>query len=161
MADRLARSARDIAERRSTVYPPPYDQTTKGRGKRALGNVFGLDQFGVNLTTLDPGAATALLHAHSAEDEFVYVLEGTPTLRTKRDGEAAEEQLMPGDCVGFKAGEGTAHALVNLTDAPVIILEVGSRRIDEDYATYPDADLAVVPDGSGQRRIIRKDGTPI
>jgi uncharacterized cupin superfamily protein len=161
MANRLSRPAKDAAERRSTVYPPPYDATTKGRGKRALGNLFGLDQFGVNLTTLDPGAATALLHAHSAEDEFVYVLEGTPTLRTKRVGVESEELLAPGDCVGFKAGEGTAHAIVNLSDAPAVILEVGSRRIDEDHAFYPDADLAVVPDGSGKRRFTRKDGTAV
>lgn len=161
MAKRLSHPAKEVAERRSTVYPPPYDETTKGRGKRALGNLFGLDQFGVNLTTLDPGAATALLHAHSAEDEFVYVLEGTPTLRTKRDDVASEELLSPGDCIGFKAGDSVAHAIVNLTDAPAVLLEVGSRRIDEDHAFYPDADLAVVPDGSGNRRLVRKDGTSV
>jgi uncharacterized cupin superfamily protein len=156
MPRRLAKRVDDLPEQRSTIYPPPYDAATLGRGKRKLGDLFDLDQFGVNVTTLDPGAATALLHAHSAEDEFIYVLEGTPTLCTKRDGVNAEEMLAPGDFFGFKAGEGTAHAVVNLSDAPATILEIGSRRVDEDWVTYPDADLAIAPNGTGKRNFVLK-----
>jgi uncharacterized cupin superfamily protein len=154
MANRIAKNIADTPELRSTIYPPPYDAATLGRGKRKLGDVFGIDQFGVNFTTLDPGAATALLHAHSAEDELIYVLDGTPTLRTKRDGITSEDVLAPGDYVGFKAGEGTAHAMVNLSDASATILEVGSRRIDEDIVVYPDADLAIEPNGTGKRNFV-------
>jgi uncharacterized cupin superfamily protein len=156
MTKRIAKRADSLPEQRSTIYPPPYDVATLGRGKRKLGDLFDLDQFGVNVTTLDPGAATALLHAHSAEDEFIYVLEGTPTLRTRSDGVTAEELLTPGDFFGFKAGEGTAHAVVNLSDAPASILEIGTRRIDEDHVTYPDADLAIEPNGTGKRNFVLK-----
>jgi uncharacterized cupin superfamily protein len=69
----------DIAKatvRTKGVYPEPWCAITEGREKAALGDVVGLTQFGVNLTHLKPGAASALRHWHEAEDEFVYVLEG-------------------------------------------------------------------------------------
>jgi uncharacterized cupin superfamily protein len=46
----------------------------------SLGNEFGLQNFGVNLTQLEPGSVAALLHSHTKQDEFIYVLEGAPTL---------------------------------------------------------------------------------
>ena len=73
----------DIAKamvRTKGVYPEPWRAITEGREKTALGDVVGLTQFGVNLTRLKPGAASALRHWHEAEDEFVYVLEGEITL---------------------------------------------------------------------------------
>ena len=76
-----------------------------GRGKRALGELFGLTNFGVNLTRLAPGGQSALRHAHGKQDEFVYILEGEPTLVTN----AGETPLKPGMCAGFKAGTGDAH----------------------------------------------------
>ena len=69
----------DIAKamvRTKGVYPEPWRAVTEGREKAALGDVAGLSQFGVNLTRLKPGAASALRHWHEAEDEFVYVLGG-------------------------------------------------------------------------------------
>ena len=68
----------DIAKatvRTKGVYPEPWRAIAEGREKAALGDVVGLTQFGVNLTRLKPGAASALRHWHEAEDEFVYVLE--------------------------------------------------------------------------------------
>ncbi len=84
-------------------------RSTDGREKAALGNVAGLTQFGVNLTRLKPGAASALRHWHEQEDEFVYVLEGELVL-IEDDGETV---LRPGDCAGFKAGAPNGHQLVN------------------------------------------------
>jgi uncharacterized cupin superfamily protein len=69
----------DIAKamvRTKGVYPEPWRAITEGREKTGLGDVVGLTQFGVNLTRLKPGAASALRHWHEAEDEFIYVLEG-------------------------------------------------------------------------------------
>jgi hypothetical protein len=66
--------------RTESRYPDPWRAITEGREKAALGDVVGLTQFGVNLTRLKPGAASALRHWHEAEDEFVYVLEGEITL---------------------------------------------------------------------------------
>ena len=157
MGKRHSIRARDIEARTKTIYPAEFASVTEGRAKRALGNAFGLDQFGVNLTDLAPGAASALKHWHTAEDEFVYVLAGEPTLLI---GDS-EETLRPGDCIGFRAGVETGHAIVNRTSETVTILEVGSRRMDVDHGTYPEHDLAVEPDGQGGRRFTRKDGSAV
>lgn len=138
----------------TTAYPEPFRALCDGRAKRALGNVFGLDQFGVNLTELAPGAATAQRHWHAREDEFVYVLAGIATLVT----EAGETELHPGECAGFKAGRADGHMIVNRGREPVRLLEIGSRLADED-ADYPDIDLRMEKRG-GTMRFLHKDGTP-
>jgi uncharacterized cupin superfamily protein len=156
MSSRKARRAAEAEPRIGSTYPEPLRPRVQGRIKRALGDLFGLDQFGLNLTELPPGAFSALRHWHSHEDEFVYVLEGEVTLIT----DAGEEVLRPGDCVGFKAGVADGHHLTNRTNGPVRYLEVGSRRLDADRVVYPDDDLEARPDGSGRRRMVHKDGTP-
>jgi uncharacterized cupin superfamily protein len=125
-----------------------------GRDKRPLGDLFGLTNFGVNITRLAPGGSSALRHAHTKQDEFVYILEGRPTLVT----DAGRRALNPSMCAGFKAGTGDAHCLVNETDADVVYLEIGDRAAG-DAVEYPDDDLAVVTI-DGQRRMAHKDGTP-
>ena len=139
----------------TTAYPPEYRAAFEGRSKRALGNALGLTQFGVNHTTLAPGAASALRHWHVAEDEFVYVLEGELTLVM----EGGEHVLRSGEAAGFPAGLADGHQLVNRSDAPATYLEIGSR-FDEDEAHYPDVDLHVVKRG-GIYHFTRKDGTPV
>ena len=156
MTMRKARRAADVEPRTGSSYPEELRARVAGRAKRALGDLFGLDQFGVNLTELASGACSALRHWHSHEDEFVYVLEGDITLVT----DAGEEVLRPGDVVGFKAGVADGHYLVNRTARAVRYIEVGSRRVDIDRVVYPDDDLEVRPDGSNRRRMTRKDGTP-
>ena len=138
-----------------SVYPPPLAERTRGRLKRPLGDPFGLKNFGVNHTRLAPGAWSALRHRHSRQDELVYILEGHPTLVT--DG--GEQTLSPGMCVGFKAGDGNAHHLINRTQTDVALLEVGDRTAGDEVA-YPDDDLNVVMDANGQRIVLHKDGTP-
>ena len=108
---------------RQNVYPEPFARVVEGRLKRPLGDVFGLQNFGVNWTRLEPGAATALRHHHSKQDEFVFVLEGDPTLIT----DAGEFLLGAGTCAGFRAGDGNAHQVVNRSAQPVVLLEVGDR----------------------------------
>ncbi len=117
-------------------YPEPFASRMAGREKRALGDMFGLANFGVNLTQLLPGASSALRHAHSKQDEFIYILHGYPVLIT----DAGEAQLSPGMCAGFPAGTGNAHRLINRTSEAVSYLEVGDRS-PGDTAIYPDDDL--------------------
>lgn len=137
-----------------SLYPEPFASRVAGRTKRQLGDAFGLRNFGVNLTHLPPGAISALRHSHSRQDEFVYVLEGTPTLVTER----GETLLGPGDCAGFPAGAGGGHHLVNRSQADAVYLEVGDRSAG-DAVTYPDDDLeAHFTDGGW--RFTRKDGSP-
>ena len=108
----------------------------------------------MNLTTLKPGAVSALRHAHTKQDEFVYILEGRPTLVT----DAGRTALKPGMCAGFKGGTGDAHHLVNETTEDVVYLEIGDRT-PGDSATYPDDDIAAVAVDAGWR-FVHKDGTP-
>lgn len=138
-----------------SVYPEPFASRMDGRLKRPLGTPFGLTNFGVNLTRLAPGACSALRHAHSRQDEFIYILEGEPTLIT----DAGETPLRPGMCAGFPAGRDDAHHLVNRSARDVVYLEVGDRTAD-DTVTYPDDDLVAVLDDDGTWRFTHKDGTP-
>jgi uncharacterized cupin superfamily protein len=154
MAERKARTADAAEPRTASLYPDPFNARIRGRVRRRLGDLFGLDQFGVNLTELAPGAMSALRHWHSDEDEFVYVLEGEVVLVT----DAGEEVLRPGEFVGFKAGTPDGHHFVNRSERPVRFFEVGSRRPNTDRVDYPDEDLAVRPDGTGRRRFFHKDG---
>jgi uncharacterized cupin superfamily protein len=156
MAERKARRAADVEASTTSNYPDMFKARLGRRIKRKLGDQFGLDQFGVNLTELRPGAASALRHWHSDEDEFVYILEGEATLVT----DAGDEVLRAGDCMGFKAGIRDGHHLVNRSARPVRYLELGSRRPGSDEVFYPDDDIEVRPDGAAKRRFFRKDGTP-
>jgi len=140
---------------KTSNYPEPYASRVQGREKRPLGNLFGLSNFGVNQTRLAPGCISALRHAHSRQDEFIYVLEGHPILITDQ-GETA---LAPGSCAGFKAGSGDAHQLVNRTVQDVVYLEIGDRT-PGDAVIYPDDDLMAVLDDDGGWRFAHKDGTP-
>lgn len=152
----VALVAAEVEPRKSkSAYPESFVSRLGDRMKRPLGDRFGLTIFGVNLTTLPPGAMSALRHAHTSQDEFIYVLEGTPTLIT----DAGETMLKPGMCAGFKAGTGDAHHLVNRSESDVVYLEVGDRTLG-DGAHYPDDDIVAVKTSDGTRKFTRKDGTP-
>ncbi len=134
-------------------YPEPFASRMRGREKRPLGDLFGLTNFGVNLTRLVPGGVSALRHAHSKQDEFVYILAGRPTLHT----DEGKMVLAPGMCAGFKAGTGDGHCLINETNEDVVYLEAGDRTLG-DEGTYPDDDLkAEFVDGKW--RYAHKDGS--
>jgi uncharacterized cupin superfamily protein len=139
---------------RPSIYPAPFAARMAGRSKRPLGEAFGLGNFGVNLTTLAPGAVSALRHAHALQDEFVYVLAGALTLVT----DAGATTLHAGMCAGFRAGSGDAHHLRNDGAAPATYLEVGDRT-QGDRAVYPDDDLVAVA-GPGGWVFRHKDGSP-
>jgi uncharacterized cupin superfamily protein len=139
---------------KATSYPEPFASRVAGREKRPLGDVFGLTNFGVNLTRLAPNAVSSIRHAHARQDEFVYILEGHPTLHT----DEGRTRLAPGMCAGFKAGTGNAHHLLNETSEDVVYLEVGDRT-PGDAGTYPDDDLQVVR-VDGKWHYAHKDGTP-
>jgi uncharacterized cupin superfamily protein len=151
----IAIVAADAAPRtKPSNYPEPFFSRMGRREKRPLGDVFGLKNFGVNLTRLAPGGESALLHRHSRQDEFVYILEDTPTLVTDR-GEAV---LSPGMCAGFPAA-GLAHHLVNRTDRDVVYLEIGDRTPGDEGA-YPSDDIQAKLGPSGTWQFTHKDGRP-
>jgi uncharacterized cupin superfamily protein len=151
----IALDAAEVPPRATrSVYPEPFASAMGGRVKRILGDAFGLSAFGVNLTQLQPGGVSSMRHAHSRQDEFVYILQGCPTLHT----DAGMTPLRPGMCAGFRGGSGDAHRLLNQTDELVVYLEVGDRA-PGDAATYPDDDLEARHTG-GHWRFFHKNGDP-
>jgi uncharacterized cupin superfamily protein len=147
--------ALDAAPRtKPSNYPEPFRSAMAGRVKRQLGDLFGLTNFGVNLTVIEPDASSALRHAHSKQDEFIYVVSGSLILETNE----GRTELHAGMCAGFKAGTGNAHRLVNESSAPATYLEIGDRTAD-DSVTYPDDDLeARFIDGAW--KFFHKDSAP-
>ena len=140
--------------RTATVYPGKLADHCKGRSKVALGDLGGLDQFGVNLTRLAPGAGSAHKHWHLKEDELIYMLEGEAVL-VEDDGETV---LKAGDAAAFKAGAPNGHMMVNRSGADAVFLEVGTRSMDEDVTyTDPDVDMKVIKE-NGAWKISRKNG---
>ena len=134
-------------------YPAPFDLACAARARQRLGDAAGLTDFGVNLMRLPPGAWSSQRHWHSAEDEFVFIVDGEVVLVT----DAGEEFLRSGDCAGFKAGVKDGHHLQNRSERDAILLEVGSRRVAEDEGEYSDIDMRFLKNDEGYAH---RDGTP-
>jgi uncharacterized cupin superfamily protein len=132
-------------------YPAPFDKPCAARARQRLGESAGLSDFGVNLLRLPPGSWSSQRHWHMAEDEFVFVVEGEVVLIT----DCGEETLRAGDSAGFKAGVKDGHHLQNRSTRDAVVLEVGSRK-EEDEGEYSDIDMRFVRSGG----FTRKDGTP-
>ena len=156
MGDRMiAIAALDLPARHGTDYPAPHDIPCRERVRRALGDVFGLVQFGVNLLELAPGAWSSQRHWHERQDELVYVLEGEATLVT----DEGETTLSAGMVAGFPAGSGNGHHIVNRSNDVVRLLEVGTRTTEE-TAHYSDIDMMYREDADAEG-YFTKDGRPL
>lgn len=143
-----------VEPRLGSGYPPPFNEAVARREKRALGDPLGLANFGVNLVTLPPGTASSQRHWHTAQDEFVYVVQGEIVLVT----DAGEQVLRPGMAAGFPAGRADGHHLINRTGADALYLEVGDRTAG-DAVDYPDIDMKGETRG-GMWTYVHRDGTP-
>ena len=143
---------KSLPERKGSNYPAPFHLKAGERVRQRLGDAGGLSDFGVNLMRLPPGAWSSQRHWHSAEDEFVYVLEGEVVLVTDK----GEETMKKGDCAAFVKGAADGHHLINKSNGMAVLLEVGSRS-DTDVCTYSDIDMTV---DSRDNVYTHKDGTP-
>jgi uncharacterized cupin superfamily protein len=131
-------------------YPGPFAEPCSAQSCQRLARFAGLTQFGVNLTTMEPGAWSSQRHWHSHEDEFVWVLDGELTLVT----DAGEEVLRAGDCAAFRRGDPDGHHLINKSGRPAQVLEIGTTD-PQDRCVYPDIDMIADAVGYAHR-----DGTP-
>jgi len=138
----------------ATGYPPPHNKAVEGRSRKRLARAAGLSQFGVNVCTLKPGAASSQRHWHEHEDELVYVLEGEVVLR-EDDGETV---LKPGEAAAWKAGVANGHCIINRSNRDAVFIEVGSRAPTE-RAHYSEIDMKVERDERGFR-YTKKNGQP-
>lgn len=155
MAEPLGFDPLTLPESNATSYPEPYRAANQQRWNRRLGDHAKLTNFGVNLTRIVPGGQSSHRHAHSRQDEFIYVLQGEVELET----DTSVEVLRPGMCAGFPAGTGIAHRFVNRSDEEVFLLVIGDRTSGDDIS-YPDIDMhgRMGPDGS--YTFTHKNGTP-
>jgi uncharacterized cupin superfamily protein len=144
----------EVPESNATGYPEPYRAANLKRHNRRLGDHAGLTNFGVNLTRIEPGGQSSHRHAHSTQDEFIYVLEGEVMLETNTGAHV----LHAGACAGFPCNTGDAHRFVNHSSADVVLLVVGDRS-GGDEVTYPDVDMHGQLGDDGRFRFTRKDGS--
>jgi uncharacterized cupin superfamily protein len=145
-----------VSESNFTSYPEPHRAVNSTRYNRRLADHAGLKNFGVNLTRIIPGGQSSFRHAHSRQDEFIYVLQGEVVLETN-DG---EQVLRRGMCAGFPAGTGDAHRFVNRTAGDVTLLVIGDRTPDDEIS-YPDVDMHAVLAPDGVYRFSTKSGEPL
>ncbi|WP_407168374.1 cupin domain-containing protein [Bradyrhizobium sp. ORS 111] len=146
----------EVRESNYTSYPPLHRAVNQTRYNRRLGDHAGLTNFGVTLTRIIPGGQSSYRHAHSRQDEFVYVLEGEVVMETN----AGAQVLTAGMCAGFPAGCGDAHRFVNRTDKDVKLLVVGDRTAGDEIS-YPDVDMHAVLGADGAYKFTTKKGEPL
>lgn len=145
-----------VAESNFTIIPEPHRSINQKRYNRRLGDYAGLRNFGVNLTRIVPGGQSSYRHAHSRQDEFIFVLAGEVVLET----DAGAQALRPGMCAGFPAGTGDAHRFVNRSAGDVLLLVVGDRTPDDEI-TYPEVDMHARLGRDGQYHFTTKSGDPL
>ena len=111
-----------------------YDHHDETMGHNApFGRFFGLARIGIHHERLLPGRRTSFPHAERTEEEFVYVISGTPDVWL--DG--VLHRLGPGDGVGFPAGTGLAHSFINNSEAEVELLVIGDKSRADNQIIYP------------------------
>jgi uncharacterized cupin superfamily protein len=145
----------DVVESNYTSYPEPFRAENQKRWNRRIGDHAGMRSFGVNLSRIVPGGQSSHRHAHSKQDEFVYVLEGEVVLQTN----SGTQTLTTGMCAGFPAGTGDAHRFVNETSQDAVLLVIGDRTADDEIS-YPDIDMRGKLGADGKYLFTRNNGTP-
>jgi uncharacterized cupin superfamily protein len=94
---------------------------------------------GVAIEELPAGMQTAPAHYHFLEEEHLYLLEGTLTLRLG----AERHRMNPGDYVCFPAGQKAGHTLLNEGSAPCRYVIVGENN-PNDVVVYTDSNKVLV-----------------
>ncbi len=127
-----------------------WDRVEKREGWRSkdawVGAKLDSELMGASMYELEPGSRLWPYHTHHANEEWMIVLRGTPTLRTP-DG---EQELAEGDVVAFPRGERGAHQISNPTDAPLRVLML-STLLAPDVVEYLDSGKVSVVDAEGKR----------
>jgi uncharacterized cupin superfamily protein len=144
----------ELPVRKATIYPDVYAKEVSGRTGIALGDPFGISQYGVNVVVLEPGAWSSHRHTHAEEDELLMALDGDMVLVDN----FGRHPFRPGMVAGFKAGGGNAHQVINESNKEARFLVIGTRSQTESVV-YPDVDMMAIKT-NGKFVVTRKDGTP-
>ncbi|HEX7488064.1 MAG TPA: cupin domain-containing protein [Anaeromyxobacteraceae bacterium] len=122
-------SSADVPEKRHR-YPNSEEEMAPARH---LGRAAGLLRVGVLLNRVPPGTRTSYPHAESAEEEFVYVIEGE--IDAWIDGEL--HHLKAGDFAAFPSGTGICHTFINDGDREALLLSGGEADKSHNRIFYP------------------------
>jgi uncharacterized cupin superfamily protein len=115
-----------------------------------VGLLIGSRKLGYRLARIPPGGVFCPLHWHEINEEFFYVIEGRPSIRTLR----GTIQCRAGDFIAFPTGESGAHQVLNESDEPSLVLLVGAEVVQE-ICIYPDSQKLLAIGENGTRRLVR------
>jgi uncharacterized cupin superfamily protein len=104
-------------------------------GMKRFGKRLGAAATGLSIYELPPGQAICPYHYEYAEEEWLIVLEGTPTLRTP----SGTSVLSPWDVCVFPTGPGGAHGVRNETSSPCRVMMFSDMHWPA-ATVYPDSD---------------------
>ena len=134
-----------------------WDRVEEREGWRSkdawVGAKLDSELLGASMYELEPGDRLWPYHTHHANEEWLIVLRGRPTLRTP-DG---EQELTEGDVVAFPRGKDGAHQIRNATDAPIRVLML-STLIAPDIVEYPDSGKVGARSVAGERILLSRPG---
>jgi uncharacterized cupin superfamily protein len=127
------------------------------RVKAALvGRRIDAELIGATLSEVEPGSKLWPYHTHYANEEWVIVLQGEPTVRTPE----GEQVLKEGDVVCFRRGKLGAHQILNRTDTPVRVVML-STLIDPETIEYLDTGKILAKDADGEDVSFARPGPPV
>ena len=139
------------------LYTDAWDHTEERPGWRAkatqVGRQLNAELIGGGLYELEPGNKLWPYHTHHANEEWLLVVRGQPTLRSP-DG---EQDLREGDVVCFRRGKDGFHQVLNRTDEPVRVLML-STLIAPDIVEYPDSGKVGARSVAGERILLSRPG---
>jgi len=142
------------------LHDPEFDELREHPGFNArrarLGRQLATQMLGASLWEIDPGETAYPYHAHLAEEELLFVLEGTPSLRTP----SGWREVEPGEVLAFPRGEEGAHQLVNRSDGLVRFLAVSTQYGPDIVVQIDEGKVGAFerpPRGGGLRLWFRRD----
>ncbi len=121
-----------------------------------VGRRIGAELLGGSMYELEPGNRLWPYHTHHANEEWLIVLRGAPTLRTH----VGEQVLREGDVVCFPRGKNGAHQVVNRTDAPIRVLML-STMIMPEIVEYLDTGKVGARRADGERIMLSRPGPTV
>ena len=130
-------------------YEPDRDHERYQCDDGEIGLLIGARKLGYRVARIAAGKAFCPLHSHDREEEFFYILEGTPAIRTSR----GTLQCRAGDFIAFPVGERGTHQLINNGPESCLVLMVGLNEENE-VCFYPDSEKLLI-DAPGSHRIVR------
>ena len=141
------------------LHGDEWDRVEEREGWRSrdawVGARLGAELIGGSLYELDPGDRLWPYHTHHANEEWLIVVSGTPTLRTPE----GEQELREGDVACFRRGPDGAHQVSNRTGSPVRVLML-STLLAPEIVEYLDTGKIGTRDARGNRLTLSRPGPP-